>query len=179
MFWCFFLPWLLLICWLLGCVRFILECLCVCLFVLCLLAASPCLQRCFVWFNFVPVFLSALAVTYLLAACVFFLCLLGLTHAASQPSQKCIACHSIPGLSPLCNRLPCFAPAVGKFSLQNLCTRPSIFVWNPMALLRVFNSSATFLVCGGHMMAASSTDDIPTQLAALFGYPLERIRITE
>ena len=28
-------------------------------------------------------------------------------------------------------------------------------------------------------MAASSTDDIPTQLAALFGYPLERICITE
>ena len=63
--------------------------------------------------------------------------------------------------------------------LLNLCTRPSIFVWNPMALLRVFSSSATFLVCGGHTMAASSTDDIPTQLAAVFGYPFERIRITE
>ncbi len=28
-------------------------------------------------------------------------------------------------------------------------------------------------------MAASSTDDIPTQLAALLGYPIKRIRITD
>lgn len=43
------LPLLLLICWLLGC-SFILVCLCVCLFVLCFLAASPDvgLKRCFV-----------------------------------------------------------------------------------------------------------------------------------
>lgn len=41
-------------------------------------------------------------------------------------------------------------------------------------LLRVFTS-----VCGGHTTAASSTDDIPTQLAALFGHPIKRIRITD
>ena len=28
-------------------------------------------------------------------------------------------------------------------------------------------------------MATSSRDDIPTQLAALFGYPIKRIRITD
>lgn len=68
-------------------------------------AASPDdgLERWLVWFSYVVVFVSGLAVAYLLVVCVFFLCLLGLMHAASQPSQNCIACHSIPGLSPPCN----------------------------------------------------------------------------
>ena len=45
--------------------------------------------------------------------------------------------------------------------------------------VKVFGSSTTFLVCGGQTMAASSADDIPTQLAALLGYPIKRIRITD
>ena len=59
------------------------------------------LGRWLVWFNYVPVFLSVLAVAYLLGACMYFLCLLSLMHAASQPCQKCTACHSIPAQSTL------------------------------------------------------------------------------